>query len=316
MLHQIAGGAGPFGKVELEARFKESLRDNATTLENQLSFCPQKDRSQFQHPVGRRQPYAGPPGIAQNAHEFLIRQRARRADVDAAIQRWMIDQEINRPYKVSFVNPGNKLFSRCCFSAQPHSNKLQKSIKNPAPIRTHGHCAAESDLPRAGRCSGKKFPLPACRHVNAEAPCRRCIGFVASQFTSRFIHGAVQRVPIDCGSTGVHPEGRRLSCLSNGLSHQAGRKDSGLHDLAAVSRRVTAIHVAAGQVDNDVGAVDSICPDSQVTSAPRQGLPRRALWVAGKHGDRMPLTMEMPCQHIADLTTASRNDDAQFLIAG
>src|SRR4029077_8681529 len=128
------------------------------------------------------------------------------------------DQEINGAHEVSFVNPGNKLLSRCSFSTQACPDKTKKSIKNSAGIRTHGHGATESDLSRAGSRGGKEFPLPACCHVNAEAPRRRRIRFVASQFTRTFIHGAVQRVSIDCGSAGVHPESRRFGRLSNGLA--------------------------------------------------------------------------------------------------
>jgi len=39
-LHQITSGVRPLGKVELETSFKESLRDNAAALENQLRFRP------------------------------------------------------------------------------------------------------------------------------------------------------------------------------------------------------------------------------------------------------------------------------------
>lgn len=75
--YQILCGDRPIGKLELETSLDKAIGNDAAALQRQFSFCAQKNRTYFQHPLRCREPNACAPCLSQSPHEMPIPQRMR-----------------------------------------------------------------------------------------------------------------------------------------------------------------------------------------------------------------------------------------------
>ena len=112
----------PFGEKELEMSGQQTTRHDASAFQHKFRFAPQKERPDFQHPCGSRQSDARAPRFAQGLHEFAVRKRIWRRQIDHAREIFPLDQELDCAYEVSFVNPRNELFAGPLRSAEAASH--------------------------------------------------------------------------------------------------------------------------------------------------------------------------------------------------
>ena len=126
----------------------------------------------------------------------------------------MVHEELNRARKIVFVNPAHKLAAAALLSAKTESHQVTHDRERVARSRAKDNGRAHGDLARS-RCGGaKELRFPILRHLDREIPRLRRAPllrnhFVAAQLPRRFIHGAVQRMPVDGGRRCVEPYGGR-----------------------------------------------------------------------------------------------------------
>src|SRR5579862_3315397 len=117
---------------------------------------------------------------------------------------------------------------------------------------------------------------------------------------------------VDGGGGGVHPEARRVDEGGEGLMKEQRWADAGIIKLAAIARCLAAVDTAAGEMDADVGALESLDPGTELNGVPMHRLPWRRVRTAREDGDVMAAVLKKLRQHAADLAAAAGNDDAQF----
>src|SRR5207245_3256396 len=128
-LHEILRSRRPVGKPELKARLKQTAWYNAAAFQDQFSFRPDKDRSNFQHPFRCRKADAAAPSMSQGTHKFAVRQRSRRGNVHTARYLFLGNQMVDGPNKVCFMNPRHELTPRAGGSPETKSDEAQQSIE-------------------------------------------------------------------------------------------------------------------------------------------------------------------------------------------
>jgi hypothetical protein len=147
----------------------------------------------------------------------------------------MPDRVFDCANEVRIMNPRDELFARRGRSGHTGAYQPQQGIEDAACARTHGHGATQGDLARVRRGGREEKPAPNACYFDTESPRRRRERFRPAQFARGFVHGPVQRVPVNRGRAGVHPD-RWRTRRRNGAAHRLGRTDAGFQDLAAISR--------------------------------------------------------------------------------
>src|SRR4029077_8293074 len=116
--------------------------------------------------------------VTQLAHEFRIRQRIGRADVDDTADAVVVDQESYCTNKIIFVNPGDELPTAGGGSTDAKSDHSEKMRENSAPVRAHGHRRSHDHGARSWQWTGLSHRLlPRLGDVDAETP-----GFGSARF--------------------------------------------------------------------------------------------------------------------------------------
>ena len=75
----------------------------------------------------------------------------------------------------------------------------------------------------------------------------------AAHLAGKLVLRPIERVPIQRGSAGVHPDMRRTAGSRDCLADQARGNDAGIVDFTAVRGRVAGIDRASGEMDDRVG---------------------------------------------------------------
>jgi hypothetical protein len=120
--------------TELEADLAEASRDDAPTLENELS---------------------------------LRGERVRRSHVHSACEVVVFDQEADRTRVVVMVHPGHVLASVARLAAEPTTDKAEQNVEDSPAIGTHDHRRPHGDLTRARGRGSREFLFPRTSDVDA-----------------------------------------------------------------------------------------------------------------------------------------------------
>src|SRR6267378_2681547 len=90
--------------------------------------------------------------------------------------------------------------------------------------------------------------------LDTEPPCIRCISLSAPRFAGRLIHLAIQAMPVNRRGACVHPQTRRPMQSADGFADQFRWSYPRLQNFAPIPRGIPAIHAAAGEIYDYIGA--------------------------------------------------------------
>ncbi len=264
---------------------------------------------ELQHPRRGRQADASAPRFAQHPHERRVRQRLGRGHVDGpATSSCAISQRMAR-VKSSWCT--HETYCRPSPAVPPRPRRTSASSVSNTPPRSGLIVIAERSAILRVRGVGRRVEraLPRRRHLDAEPPRVRRARLHAADRAVLVVRRP-ERVGVDRRRAGLDPQGRRPRRLRDGLADDPRRVDPRVEHRGAVGRGVAAVHAAAGQVDDDVGAVELGRPRSQRLAVPgddASGGTAPAGAPARRHRGHRP---EMPARAVArpvPIRPAARN---------
>ena len=281
---------------ECEARREEQTGNHTPALQDQLRLGAQCERGRPQQPSRRGQADADSPGVAEGGHEFSVRERIGRGDVDGAPQLFAIDDPLHRAHEVAVVDPRDVLPSIARPPAQPVSHQPQEHVEWPAGFGTHHDRGAQFDLACQRGVGLIERTFPRLRDVDAETP------RVAANDSVLIVRG-IEPMPVDGGGAHLQPESRRPDRTRNGLADRAGGIDARFHDFPPIARVVAAVDISPREIDDDVGARQLRRPASE--SPPIPAHPP----AAAQDHHRVPLALKGTRQDAADVTGTACDDN-------
>ena len=215
---KLTGRLCPSRIPKLKTRTNQPRRHNIPAFQDQLRFRPQKEGAYLEHPPGSGQANPRAPRRAQTPHEFRIRQRMGRTQINRAAQRLMFDKPGNGADKVQLMDPRYVLTAIAMPASQPKSNQPQQHIKRSTGIRTHHDRRAHQDQPRARQspCLFRRL-FPGLRHIDTEPPSVRRPRFRSPQDPPGLIIRRIESMLIDRRRTGLEPHAGRMVCLRDRL---------------------------------------------------------------------------------------------------
>src|SRR5262249_8694850 len=151
--------------------------------------------------------------------------------------------------------------------------------------------------------------LPRARNVNAEPPRIRRTRLRAPEEAGSFVVRRVESMRIDSRRARLQPDMRRPRRAADRFADGARRRDSRIQNFASIRGVVGAVAAAAGEVDDDVSAVDFSLPRTERRPIPLDDTPRGTLHVAAEHYDVMATAVECTRQYRSDLSRPTRNHD-------
>ena len=173
--------------------------------------------------------------------------------------------------KSRVVDPRHELPPAGDRPAQAAPRQAEQHVEDAAAVRAHHHRRAQRDLAGRGVAASRLRPLPRLGDVDAELPVRGHVGLVAADEAGRLVVGRVEAVGVDGRRAHLQPDARRPLGARDGLADHARRVDARAHHLREVGVRVAAVDAAAGEIDDDVGAVELARP--RPDRAPVPGAP-------------------------------------------
>ena len=117
------------------------------------------------------------------------------------------------------------------------------------------------------------------------------IGLAAAEDTGRLVVRRIIAMGIDRRSAGLEPHPRRPPAVRDDFTDHASRFDSRLGNVPAVRHIVPAVHAAASEVDQDVGAFEFLGPSSRRPTIPCHVPPWRVTRIPAQHAHIMPTGM-------------------------
>ena len=179
----------------------------------------------------------------------------RGGDIDVAGEIFVIDDPANRRREVAVVNPRHVLPPVPSPPTQPVAHEIEQHIERAAGLRTHDDRGTELHLARERKVDGIDRALPCSSDLDAEAPCLRNIGLIATEDSILIVRGIVA-VRIDRGGAGLQPESRRTRGAGDRFADDSGGVHTRIEDLVAIPAVVAAIDAAASQINDHVCAID------------------------------------------------------------
>ena len=119
-----SAAAGQSGNSNCKAGVEQAAGDGTTALEHELGLGAHEECADLDQRRRGRKSIGHVPCLAQAGHEFAVRKRVRRSNVDGAIDLFVLNQEIDGACEVGFVNPGDVLPSVSLRAAQSHPNQI------------------------------------------------------------------------------------------------------------------------------------------------------------------------------------------------
>lgn len=202
-------------------------------------------------------------------------------EIDDAGKVWRGEEEFDGTDEVRIVDPGDELIAGADGAAKAVADETQEDVKDAAGIGAEGHGAAQGDLSSAGRGRREEGFLPGFGDLDGEVPGIRRARFVAAEFASGLVHGAVERVAIDGGGAGVEPDGGRAIEVCDDFVEDAGGLDAGVEDGAAIGLMVAAVDAATGKVDADITLFELVDPGAGSEAVPGDDAPQCGMNSAG-----------------------------------
>src|ERR1700683_5561929 len=209
------------------------------------------------------------------------------------------------------MNPRNELLARTRRASQAKPDKTKQLSKDAARVRTHGHRAAQRDLPRARSDSREKRLLPTRSNIDAEPPARWAIPLIPADLARIFVHRAVQSMEINRRRARIHPKPSRMSQSSDSLPKHQRALNPRLLNRSSIFGSISATYIAPGEIDDNIGTLQFGGPISQRSSIPLDHAPRGRLNRSRDHHDLMTAPVEMACEQSAYLSIAARKNDAK-----
>ena len=307
---EIMAGPTPVGEMEVKTRIEQAARNDAAAFQDKLGFRTNESRSDGEDPLGRGKTYvAGAPGAAQTAHELAVADGVWGRNIHSAFQILMIHHEFNGANEIDVVNPRHILLSGPGFTADTPAHEAQKNIKSPVRLRAHHHRAAQGQFAGVRRVDSKESTLPAGGDVDAEAPGFGNAGLGFADFASSLVHLPINTVSVDGCCAGIQPEPWRMRRGGDRFADEARCKDAGVFDFAPISVVVAAVDGVAREIYDDISAIQSTSPWAGPLGVPDERLPLGRLGMPSDDRNRVPLLMEVPGQDLAQVTTATRQDN-------
>lgn len=99
--------------------------------------------------------------------------------------------------------------------------------------------------------------------------------------------------------------------MGDGLSNHPRCLDAGFHNLVAIGGCVSAVDAAAGEVDYNMCAIDFREPRARIATIPFDSAPGTRALMPTQDGYGVALFVKMPRESLADLATATGNDNAE-----
>lgn len=103
-----------------------------------------------------------------------------------------------------------------------------------------------------------------------------------------------------------------MSHFIEGFAEEAGGVYSGRHDFVSIFCVVTAVDIAAGEINQNVRVVQFVGPIAWMYAIPLDSSPWSGTWATSEDHDGVPFRLKMPGEQISHLTVTAWDYDSNW----
>src|SRR5438270_11758473 len=258
------------GKFEMESAFQKSLRPATPPGQREARFGAHEKRADVRGPRRNRRAPRPVQNAPQLAHEFGIRDRIWTGDIEDARELGTLDRFDEHARQIRDVDPAHVL---AAVTDTPAQKQAGESCQNWQRALVHIQHDADSHhhFPHSWRFDVFERAFPALANFFRETLSLRRI----------FVAPAIARIAVDRERAGLDPDFRWFTASRDSFAQHPNGIHTRFHDLAAVFRRVPAVHAPAREFPTCFRAIDRLPPIDEPRTVPmklatRAGVARRA----------------------------------------
>ncbi len=211
LVHEIFKSCVENRKFKAKPRFQQATWNDTAALDNQFSFGPEKERSDFQHPVGSRQTQMHAASLPQKSHHFSIGNRIWRRHVNGSGKLVVGDYPLDSPAVIRNVDPGDILLAASHLSSKSKPYQTPQHRENAVPARAQNQRHAHGNFARPGRRRFLQSGFPG--FCDFDGKCVFC--FRCGLHRTRFVPRLTKCVLINGRRAGIQPNRRRGGAPAN-----------------------------------------------------------------------------------------------------